>query len=434
MLRLWVLLLLMNFSNTLHAQINRIDITRPDAPELAFAGGMSIGVRTLDLADPGRVDVLNTKTGAPNAYYDRPIRVEVWYPALTIDESASGGMYITETRNLAITDAALSGRAKRDAEALRQSKPYPLVILSHGYPGNRYLMSHLAENLATKGYVVVSIDHTDSTYQAQELFASTLYNRAPDQRFVLSEMAKFAADSESFLYQMADADNTALAGFSMGGYGMLNNLGAAYNADMIDDARAPVNQLLREWTLANPDFDELLDPRIRAGIAIAPWGMNTGYFNAAGLAKITKPTLYVAGSMDRTAGYTEGARAIYENAVNSDRYMLTFENGSHSVAAPIPLPIEILNSQDRSGAGHYLDPVWDSVRSNNILAHFVTAFVDLNLKGIETRREYLDLIPVGNEAHYSVRDGVPTERHTYWKGFAIGAAIGLRFEHLSVGE
>ena len=50
------------------------------------------------------------------------------------------------------------------AGAVAGGGPFPLVVISHGYPGNRYLMSHLGENLASKGYVTVSIDHAESTY------------------------------------------------------------------------------------------------------------------------------------------------------------------------------------------------------------------------------------------------------------------------------
>ena len=51
-------------------------------------------------------------------------------------------------------------------------------------------MSHLCENLASKGFVVAAIDHKDSTYDDQKEFASTLYNRAFDQLFILNEMAR----------------------------------------------------------------------------------------------------------------------------------------------------------------------------------------------------------------------------------------------------
>jgi len=79
----------------------------------------------------------------------------------------------------------LHGQACGDAAPLATEAPFPLVIISHGYPGNRYLMSHLGENLASKGFVTVSIDHKESTYGRSEAFASTLYNRAFDQLFVL---------------------------------------------------------------------------------------------------------------------------------------------------------------------------------------------------------------------------------------------------------
>ncbi len=80
------------------------------------------------------------------------------------------------------------------------SGAFPLVIISHGYPGNRLLLSHMGENLASKGFVVASIDHKDSTYDDQKAFASTLYNRPFDQLFVLNEMARLgAASSGSFL-------------------------------------------------------------------------------------------------------------------------------------------------------------------------------------------------------------------------------------------
>ena len=61
-----------------NAQVNRIDIIRSDAPSLAAYGDYDIGVRTLTLVDPGRVDILNTQAGAEAAIYDRKLTVEVW--------------------------------------------------------------------------------------------------------------------------------------------------------------------------------------------------------------------------------------------------------------------------------------------------------------------------------------------------------------------
>ncbi len=68
----------------------------------------------------------------------------------------------------------------RNATPDKVASPYPLVIVSHGYPGSRVLLSYLTENLASKGYVVAAIDHTESTHGDTKGFQSTLLNRAKD--------------------------------------------------------------------------------------------------------------------------------------------------------------------------------------------------------------------------------------------------------------
>ncbi len=416
------------FASTAFAQTNRIDLVRPDAPELARFGTYAIGVRTLTLTDSNRPDVLNTKTGEETQFYDRNLTVEVWYPAQPGADTVRSGQYHTYTRDPSVM-ATLTGSAVRDAAPLSSAGAFPLVIISHGYPGNRYLLSHLGENLASKGYIAVSIDHTDSTYEDQQAFASTLYNRSFDQAFVLSAIADVSADAGSFLYGMVDAGNSGLIGFSMGGYGALNNLGAGYSEAGVTGLGAPPNRLLQARAAANPEFRASLDPRFKAGVAIAPWGMNNNFWDAEGLKGLDKPVLFVAGDADSTAGYANGTRAIFEQAVNSDRYLLTFENGGHSVAAPIPLPQELAASGNTAAAGHYMDPVWGSVRSNNILVHFTTAFLDLHLKGDTDKRTYLNLVPHAADGVFAMdANGQLRATHTYWKGFPRGSGIGLILE------
>jgi hypothetical protein len=48
-------------------EINRIDIVTPAAPELAAFGPHDVGVRTIEVTDRNRPDVLNTKEGEPTA-------------------------------------------------------------------------------------------------------------------------------------------------------------------------------------------------------------------------------------------------------------------------------------------------------------------------------------------------------------------------------
>ncbi|MFT4888252.1 MAG: putative dienelactone hydrolase [Pseudohongiellaceae bacterium] len=433
MKKLACIALLTVIANSGLAQTNRIDTVRPDAPELAQFGGYTIGVRTVDIIDPNRIDILNTPRDGDSVRYDRPLTLEIWYPAELADGQSPGGEYKAITRNPAII-ATLGGKAVRDAKPLTADGEFPLVIISHGYPGNRYLLSHLGENLASKGYVVASVDHTDSTYDDQKAFSSTLYNRPLDQRFVLDTMAGFGEDSGHFLSGMLDADTTAVVGYSMGGYGLVNNLGGGYTDEIIGSLIAPPNKLLNAHATRNPEYRGSLDSRIKAGVAVAPWGMNANFWTAEDLASISVPALYIAGDADTVAGYENGPRAIYEYATGSDRYLLTFKNAGHNAAAPYPLPLEILNSDDKMGASHYTDPVWDTVRMNNIMDHFVTAYLDLYLKGDESKLEYLDVVPDGANGKYSVSSGKENADHSYWKGFESGSAVGLKLEHLGKGQ
>jgi predicted dienelactone hydrolase len=425
-------MILLGFAAGAGAQ-NRIDQVTPLAPELASYGALPIGVRTISLTDTNRPDVLNTKEGGATARYDRTLTVEVWYPAIPRPSRPSDGDYqnvITKDPSVVVT---LRGRAIRDAAPAPIEGGYPLVVVSHGHPGQRLLLSHLCENLASKGYVVASIDHKDSTYDDQKAFASTLYNRPLDVRLVIDRMQAFGRRESATVWGgLIDASRTGVVGYSMGGYGVVNLIGGGFSKTVETHPVAPPNRMLAERGSANQAYRESMDPRVKAAIAIAPWGMEQGVWDAAGLAGIKTPVLFVAGSADDVSGYEKGTRAIYQGAVNADRYLLTFLGANHNAGAPIPAPMETWEAKDGRAPGfaHYADPVWDSARMNNILDHFATAFFGVRLKGEADKQSYLDVIPNGKDGIVAVdKEGKPTAAHTYWKGFKPRTAVGLVLEH-----
>ena len=412
------------------ARQNRIDIVTPAAPELAAFGPHVVGVRTLAVSEADRIDILHTAADGPVRRYTRSLTLEAWYPAQPATGARQEGRYEVITRDPKVR-ATLVGRAVRDAVPARDGRPFPLVIVSHGYPGNRFLMSHLGENLASKGYLVVSIDHAESTYDDQQAFASTLYNRPLDQRLVLREMARMSsAGSGMFLEGLADPSRTGLIGYSMGGYGVVNTIGGGFSEAAVTMASAPPQRLLAERTASNPAYRQSVDPRIKAAIAIGPWGMQAGFWDAAGLAGIRTPILFVAGSADDVSGYEKGTRALFEQTVNAERYLLTFVNANHNAAAPYPAPVEVMDGRAEASAySHYADPVWDTTRMNNILQHFATAHFDRYLKADAAKAAYFELVPQGKDAVYAVdRDGQVQPTHTHWKGFKKGTAVGLMLE------
>ncbi|MGZ2257732.1 alpha/beta hydrolase family protein [Roseobacter sp. A03A-229] len=415
---------------------NRIDGQSPDAPDLAAYGDLPVGVRQLEFVNPDQIDIVSVAggVGAPGNLprYDRPLTVEMWYPAA---EDATGETTFKAFLRDGTTEVTLEGRAMRDAAPAESGEPFPLLMLSHGYPGNRFLMSHLAENLASKGYVVASIDHTDSTYRDQSAFGSTLVNRPLDQLFVLDQMAKLNQDAGSDFAGLIDADNTGLIGYSMGGYGAIVTAGGGVTETSVGYPWGGPRGTLGIHQEGSETHDALPDPRIKTAVAIGPWGMNTGFWDADGLAGIEIPMLFIAGSEDATSLYEEGVRAIWEGATGVDRALLTFDGGGHNTVAPIPAPEESFYFNERLGfnvSEHYADAVWDSVLMNNVGQHFLTSWMDLELKGDTDKAAYLDLLDIGSDGVWSVNeDGSFRDDHTYWKGFAEGTADGLRYEVLT---
>lgn len=407
---------------------NRIDVIRPDAPELAAYGDYKVGVQTMTFTNPDQVDVVNVQTEGDIPRYARPLTVEIWYPAAA--DTTPGGTYTTFLRD-GVTEVALQGRAARDAPPL-VGETFPLVVISHGYPGNRMLMGHLGENLASKGYVVASIDHKDSTYDDMEAFGSTLYNRPWDQKFVVDSMAGLDGD----LGAMTDADNAAIVGYSMGGYGALIYAGAGVTEESVAFSYSPPQRLLERNVMGTDSHATLEDPRIKAIVAFGPWGNNSGFFSPDTLAGIDKPLLLIAGSVDDVSVY-DAIRGIFDTAVNSDRHLLTYENANHNAGAPMKAPEESYAFSEALGFApfeHYADAVWDNTRMNNIAQHFITAYLDQTLKG-EDMAACLDLTPNAADGVWSVDDaGEKTADDTYWAGFPDRTAVGLTFETKSAGE
>ncbi len=399
------------------AQQNPIDSMRPDAPELAPYGQHPVGVRTLSFTRAEVIDVVRAE-GDDLPRYDREITVEVFYPAA--EGTEPGGTYEAILRD-GETQVTLSGRAARDAAPA--AGRFPLVLVSHGYPGNRFLMAHLAENLASKGYVAASIDHPDSTYSDMGLFASTLWNRPQDQSFVLDAMAGL----EGELGGIVDASRTGLVGYSMGGYGALVFSGAGLAPGVARPERytAP-GDLLARLAVGGDRLEEIADDRLSAVVAIGPWGRNRDFWSAEGLSAIDLPLMIVAGGADAVSEYP-AIRRIFEETTGTTRHLLTFAQAGHNAAAPMPAPSAAWS--DPAIYAHYADPVWDNVRMNNVLQHFVTAFMDLHLKDDTAKGGYLDLVEESGDGVWSVSgEGRPVAGHTYWRGFPEGTARGLRFE------
>lgn len=395
----------------------------PDAPELAVRGEFKVGVRTITVVNKDQIDILKVKEGiAPT--YDRILKLEIWYPA-SVSEGEKELLTYEEERAVPNDPAhqmikyEFTGKAYRDAMPDIKDEAFPLLILSHGYPGSRFLMTYLTENLALKGYVVVAIDHMESTYNDAGGFQSTLLNRSRDILFVLNQIGDFSqAGSNSFLAGLVNANNAALIGYSMGGYGVLNAAGAGYSQNLVAmfSAMTGGNKAIEALCTDNPSYRKMFDHRIKAVVAFAPWGMQRNIWDSEGLKGLKVPTFFIAGSHDDISGYEKGTKAIFNGVVNAERYLLTYFNARHNVA-PNPPPGESLQpGLPFDFYYHYAEPAWDQRRINNINQHFVTAFLGIYLKN-KDYKEYLEL---------------PEQSNTNtWAGFKPRTSVGMELLHSS---
>ena len=135
------------------------------------------------LPEPSGDFLIGTKTfivneERPEIYTDDPndtrrIKLQVWYPAETIDGYEQvpwliDGVTVSRalSKDFGFPSFALNQTANilshsyLDAPLSDDQDKYPIVIISHGWSGFMNLHTDFAEELASLGYVVVSIDHT----------------------------------------------------------------------------------------------------------------------------------------------------------------------------------------------------------------------------------------------------------------------------------
>ena len=385
----------------------------PITPSLAVAGELPVGVRTVKLTNPGQIAATDFQSVA-----DRNLRIEIWYPAEA--PTAERATYEDVTRLQ--KPFSLQGEAYRDAKPSSDGR-FPLVILSHGYTGYRTIMFYLGEHLASHGYVVASIDHTDSTNaeidfvnNAGSGFASTLLNRARDQQFVLDALTL----EDAPLNASIDSSRAAVIGYSMGGYGALNLVGGCFEFAPATlqafgfpaeaaDALAPV------FSTCNAARDSV-DPRWKAMVAIAPWG---GRQELHRVNDVRVPALFIAGADDDISGFDDGVAKLFDETGAENKYLLVYENARHNVA---PHPAPRVAYETDADLGHYVEPVWNIEQLNRINRHMTLAFMDCHVK---EQAEACNYLP--QRDNIAQQRGADGQLSAPWPGFSDRWGLGVRF-------
>ncbi len=423
-----------------------------DAPALAKLGQFAVGIKTISLVNPEQPDIPKmVNTFGISTKSNRTLNVEIWYPAAALASAGKAPERYRAQLPRAADSASKgeffhTGIAVRDASPV-DTQPFPLVLVSHGFGGWGTFMSYLTENLASKGYVVAAIDHQDAPFTDGGGFAlsfgSTVVHRARDQQFVLDHLATLK--KEGVLAPVIDVNKVAVIGYSMGGFGALATAGAGYDAASPTFKQIPA-ALMAPLTSGNRDFIEKFEKRranIKALVLIAPWGGQPANraWTSASLQNIKSPTLLITGDEDDIVDYELGIKYLYQSMTSSARHLLVYLQARHNVGGN---PAPTAAHRDFSAREYFDEPVWRKDRLNAINQHFVTAFLDLHLKGIAERATYLDTPTVkSSEGKWPVAFGKTTgattatgteETTQYWRGFQRRWALGLEMHRRKVGE
>jgi len=390
-------------------------------PELAENGQYSVGVKTISLVNKSQFDVSSQTTK------DRKLTVEVWYPSSVNNESAPTS-YNDVTRTG--IPFSIQAQAYRNSPVINAKEKFPLVVLSHGYTGYRTLMFYIGEHLASHGYIVAAIDHTDSTNAEVDIknnpfggFVSTLLNRSRDQQFVLESLTS----TNTFIGKAIDSERAGLIGYSMGGFGAVNTLGGCYNftpettaaftgvsnPEQVSSLMALLN------SCAGGQYKDVhVDTKWKAAVAMAPWGGQHALFNSEALQNITTPILYVSGNLDDVSGY-EGIKSLFKQTGSQSKYLLTYQNARHNIA---PHPAPAVAKGNELDIGHYYEPSWSSIVLNNTNKHFSLAMMNCHVKQQAEQCKYLELSSDSNQLTQG------KERAKPWLGFDHRYSTGMQWQ------
>ena len=401
-----------------------------DAPALSALGSFAIGTQTITVASPNKV--MLSSTGVSRLV--RTIKARIWYPAVTQPGAAPTSFtHVLPQPDGKGPEFTIASLAVDQAPPVQRQR-FPLVIISHGYNGWDSFMTWLTENLATKGYIVVAIDHADQrVVNPTELpvsFGNVLINRASDVRAVISQLTVRAVNGGDRLGQSIDATNIGLVGYSMGGFGVLGAAGLDYDPASPVFKQLPVaaQSAIFESQMAG----KTVRPLIKAVVAMAPFGgrPESRVWTAAAIAAFTTPVMMIDGDHDDIVDAKHGVTWIFDQMASNRRHFLLYQNARHNVGGNPPPPEADSNFATRE---YFAEPVWRTERINAINQHFITAFLDLHLKHDTQKSAYLDVKPqIAGDGQWPLAafENVGGRTATgqepgFWRGFQRRWALGL---------
>ncbi|GAB1819061.1 alpha/beta hydrolase family protein [Herbidospora sp. RD11066] len=329
---------------------------RADAPQAsppgpvilpAPTGPHAVGTTALHLTDTSRPDPWDPDVGA------RELKVTLWYPTEQRDGESAPYMTIEEAE-LLLRDsglstapaATLSGtRTHAIADAQPSGRDLPLVVLSPGFTKPMSTLTSLAEDIASRGYVVAGIDHTYESYATTlsdgRVAECLACDSNTDPGFGMGLVQGRAADVSVVLdrltatLKLIDFDRIAMVGQSIGG--------AAALATMV------------------------ADPRVRAGV-----DMDGTAYARIPKGGLSRPVLFL-GAKEHVPGGLDPSWDRDWTLLTGWKRWLVVPDAEHQTFTDVPLLAEVLGLEPLPG-------MLPAERGAELTRTYVAAFLDLHLK------------------------------------------------------
>lgn len=250
-----------------------------------------------------------TASAAARNHGDATIRITVWYPTTAAEQPLDTG----PPGHSVFTDLSAAADAP-----FADDRPRPLVLVSHGFGGTARSMAWFGTALARAGYVVVAVDHP-GTNAVDHVTPEGVYAPWERPRDLQAALDKALADPT--LARHIDPRRVGVAGFSLGGFTSLVEIGARPDMDQfIAFCESPKRDAICDPQIEYPDdfrqmpkvlaepgmaaiaadqTADLADPRVQAAFVIAPAVIQGIDF--ASLRRIRKPLAIALGSADAVA-------------------------------------------------------------------------------------------------------------------------------------
>ncbi|MEV0385802.1 alpha/beta hydrolase [Nonomuraea sp. NPDC050643] len=324
----------------------------------APTGAHPVGTTVLYLKDTSRPDPWNLDAGA------RELKVTLWYPTEQRDGRRAPYMTPEESELLlkgtGIASAPYDTLSKTRTNAIKDAEPtgrrLPLVVLSPGFTKPVSTLTSLAEDLASRGYVVAGIDHTYESY------ATTF----PDGR--IAEC--LACDSNSDPGFGAGVVTGRAADVSF----VLDRLPATWDgSDRIDRSRvAMVGQSIGGSSAMAAMLE---DPRVRAGI-----DMDGTAYARIPKSGFSRPFMFLGSAQHVPGGPAPTWDRDWKLLTGWKRWIV-LSGAEHQSFTDTPLLSDALGIKPLPG-------VLPAARAAELTRTYVAAFLDQHLKS--QRRFLLD--------------------------------------------